>query len=42
MIAHVDDILNGGNRRQVDDTKAHLTMKFKIKDLRVANVFVGF
>ena len=38
VIAHVDDILNGGNRRQVE---AHLATKFKIKDLGAANVFVG-
>ena len=41
VIGHVDDLLTGGTRARVDETKAALQKRFKLKDLGPANVFVG-
>ena len=41
VIGHVDDMLNIGFRADVDEVKAFLSTKFKLKDLRPAGVFVG-
>jgi len=41
VVAHVDDLLMGGIRPIVDDTKAQLAKSFKIQDLGEAKVFIG-
>ena len=41
VIGHVDDLLTGGKHARVDETKAALQERFKLKDLGPANVFVG-
>jgi len=41
VVRHVDDILTGGTREKVDETKAHVGRRFKLKDLDPANVFIG-
>jgi len=41
VIGHVDDLLTRGTRTKVDETKAALQKRFKLKDLGLANMFVG-
>jgi len=41
VIGHVDNLLTGGKHARVDETKAALQERFKLKDLGPANVFVG-
>ena len=41
VVAHVDDTLSIGSRRDVDNTKAQLAKKFKTKDMGPGKVFIG-
>ena len=41
VIGHVDDLLTGGSRQNIDETKAALGKSFKMTDLGPANLFIG-
>ena len=41
IIAHVDDLLNGGRATEVKEVKEHLGKFFKLKDMASVKVFIG-